>query len=175
VNDLTNYTFDDRQVRMILPHRAPMLMVDRVLACPAALDSLHTIRQISVGDAMLPRGPGDIAFFPPTLTVEALAQSCGLLMNLRWLLAQGVDVAAFAAGSDAALGAISIPHSVLAETRMRQIRLVQAGDSLHMNVRITLQRGSMLRFSAQASCAAGICTELDVLLAFPDYMLHAAS
>ena len=166
-----HYTFDDRQVRLVLPHRTPMLLVDWVPDCAPALDRLQAVKQVSVGDSMFSRGPDDRSFFPPTLVMEALAQSCGFLMNLRWLAAQGVDVAAFAGGDDRIVAATSIPHSVLAEVRAHQLRLAHAGDSLRMEARVRLQRGQMVRFSATAASATGTCTEVDMLLAFPEYTL----
>ncbi|WP_094781023.1 hypothetical protein [Paraburkholderia ribeironis] len=164
-----NYTFDERQVRLILPHRVPMLLVDRVSECSLSLDSMQAIKQITVGDSMMFRSRHGHDIFPPTLVIEALAQSCGLLMKLRWLRSQGVDVAAFAGGDDTVLEAVRIPYSVLAETRARQLRLVRPGNSLRLNIQLTLERGSMARFTASAMGETGLHTELDVLLAFPEY------
>lgn len=169
MKDAANYVFSHRQVRLILPHRPPMLLVDCVTKCAYSLDTLEASRLISAGDPMLVRGLARRPYFPPALIVEALAQCCGLLMNLRWLTEKGIDVAAFANGDEGEVSAIRIPHSVLAETRMRQFRMVQAGECLHMSARVTLQRGQMFRFAAAASCRAATCTELDVLLAFPEY------
>lgn len=123
---------------------------------------------------MLPQGLTDRAFFPPTLIIEALAQSCGFLMKLRWLASQGIDITAFADGDDSVVAATRIPYSVLAETRMRQLRSVHAEDSLRMNIRVTMQRHLTVRFAAEAFVAGNPCTELDVLLAFPEYTLLAA-
>ena len=78
------------------------------------------------------------------MIIEALAQTCGLLMNLRWLAARDFDVAAFAAAGGMGAQDLNIPHSVLAETRMSQKRLVRVGDRLALSARVRLQRGSQL-------------------------------
>jgi 3-hydroxymyristoyl/3-hydroxydecanoyl-(acyl carrier protein) dehydratase len=169
VNNRMSYTLDDRQVRLILPHRVPMLLVDRVSECAVSLDSMQAIKQITVGDSMMFRSRHGHDIFPPTLLVEALAQSCGLLMKLRWVEAQGVSVADFASGDDSVLNGIRIPYSVLAETRARQFRLACPGNTLRLNIHLKLERQSLARFSASASSEVGLHTELDVLLAFPEY------
>ena len=166
------FSLNDAQVRQILPHRPPMLLVDRVIECDPALQKLKALKQISAGDAMLPWPARGCSVFACTLIVEALAQTCGLLMNLRWLAAKGFDVAAFAAEGGSATREMHIPHSVLAETRMSHKRMAYVGDTLELAAQVQLQRGSTVAFGAEASNARGVVMQISVVLAYPQYTAH---
>jgi 3-hydroxymyristoyl/3-hydroxydecanoyl-(acyl carrier protein) dehydratase len=43
---ISGYSFDDRQIRMILPHRPPLLQVDRVERCAVELDDLVAVKLV---------------------------------------------------------------------------------------------------------------------------------
>lgn len=65
-----------QNVQELLPHRSPMLMVDRILSLEE--DRCTAIKCVSSGEpALQGHFPGD-PVFPGTLLLEALAQTCAL-------------------------------------------------------------------------------------------------
>lgn len=172
---MKNYCFNEDQVRLVLPHRQPMLLVDYVQNCTPKLTSLSAVKLLSASEPMLLINSDGNAYFPPTLMIEALAQSSGFLMNLRWLQDDGVDIAHFAAGGNDQVANRHIPHSVLAESRTHQCKLAQPGDCLRFDVSINLQRGQMIQFTSVAVNDHTDATfmELEVFLAFPEYTRKA--
>ena len=76
-----SYQFFDYQIGHISPHRHPMLMVDKVEACAADLSQVEALKLLSVSEPMLCFPADSRPYFSPTLLTEALAQTCGFLMN----------------------------------------------------------------------------------------------
>jgi 3-hydroxymyristoyl/3-hydroxydecanoyl-(acyl carrier protein) dehydratase len=165
----TNISFalEEWQIRLILPHRPPVLQLDRVERCVPALGLLEASKAVTGGDSMLARdGAG-----PPRLSaaalIEGLAQCSGLLLRLRWLEAAGVDLLAFAAGDSSQLDNREIPRSVLAESQVRFMAPAQPGRVLRLATRLVLSRGDMHRFNASAHGATEAVTA-QIMLGFPN-------
>ncbi|KAB7627926.1 3-hydroxyacyl-ACP dehydratase FabZ [Alkalilimnicola sp. S0819] len=96
-------TIDIHEIRRLLPHRYPMLLVDRVLECVPG-EYLVAVKNVTVNEphfnGHFPQRP----VMPGVLIIEALAQACGLFAfategaspegeNLFYLV--GVDKARF--------------------------------------------------------------------------------
>lgn len=71
-------TLDSRQVMLLLPHRHPFLLVDRVVALVRG-KYIHGIKNVAITEPFfqghLPTRP----VMPGVLIMEALAQACGIL------------------------------------------------------------------------------------------------
>ena len=121
-------------VRVLLPHRYPMLLVDRVVDQPAP-DRIVTVKAVSGSEPCysgLAEGLGSDAYaYPPALLMESWGQGAGVL----WMRQLG--------GRDGAL--------ILAEVRgVRFHRTVQPGDVLHQHVRIDHVTDGALFFSGES-------------------------
>ena len=66
-------------IRELLPHRYPMLLVDRILEITPR-ERCVGIKEVS-GNEWLVNGPGGSKIFPNTLVIEAMAQIGGLPMR----------------------------------------------------------------------------------------------
>lgn len=121
------------EIAALLPHRPPMLMVDRVLELDGA--GARAVKQISWSEPCFQgHFPGQ-PIFPGVLVIEALAQTCAI-----WLSRGGKDGLPIFAGIDKA--------------RFR--RRVQPGDSLKLAVRFLSEHKGFYTFQAEAS-VAGQC------------------
>lgn len=170
---MSGYSFDEHQVQMVLPHRRPMLMIDHVSRCLPPLDELTAIKVLASAEPMLQFQPGGRAYFSPAMVIEALAQSCGFLMNLRWLAANDVDIEKFSSGQNDQFTQAQIPHTVLAESKARHRLLARPGGLLRFESKIVLQRGNMIQYEAVArhDDSDEVLTELTVLLAVMEHSL----
>lgn len=115
-------------ITALLPHRPPMLMVDRVLELDGA--GARAVKQISWSEPCFQgHFPGQ-PIFPGVLVIEALAQTCAI-----WLNRGGNEGLPIFAGIDKA--------------RFR--RRVQPGESLELAVRFLSERKGFYTFQAEAS------------------------
>ena len=69
---------DIRRVMAALPHRYPMLLVDRVLSIMPS-ESIHAIKAVSINEPFFQGHFPGRPIMPGVLIVEALAQSAGIL------------------------------------------------------------------------------------------------
>jgi len=163
-------SLEEWQIRLILPHRPPVLQLDRVDRCAPDLSAVEATKAVGGSDPMLRRGPAGASLAPGAL-IEALAQCCGLLVRLRWLRETGVDVAAFADGDTDRVRSGAIPRSVLAESHARFVGEAQPGQVLSLTARLVLARNGMYRFNAAVRDAAVRGTadimSADIMLKFP--------
>ena len=67
------------EIREILPHRYPFLLVDRVIAVDLQNNTIDCIKNVSVNEAFFNGHFPGHAIMPGVLLVEALAQAAGIL------------------------------------------------------------------------------------------------
>ena len=71
-------TLDSRQVMLLLPHRHPFLLVDRVVALVRGR-YIHGIKNIAITEPFFQGHLPNRPVMPGVLLMEALAQACGIL------------------------------------------------------------------------------------------------
>lgn len=76
-------TLSHQQVRAILPHRYPILMVDQVLAYEDN-HSIHAIKNVSRNEPCFQGLTGEALYYPCTLTLESFLQTGGILCYNAW-------------------------------------------------------------------------------------------
>ncbi len=115
------------EVTAILPHRQPMLMVDRVLELRE--DGCAAMKNISYSEpCFIGHFPGQ-PVFPGVLIIEALAQTCAIWLKQK---AEGTPV--------------------FAEIReARFLRMVRPGDQLRLEIRMIERERSRYTFETAAS------------------------
>jgi 3-hydroxyacyl-[acyl-carrier-protein] dehydratase len=114
-------------IDQILPHRYPFLLVDRIVAMEPGT-RIVGIKQVAHGEPYLASGHPPI--MPPTMIVEAVAQVGALLV-------------------------LSMPEHqhklavVLGIDRVRSRKVVQAGDTMEIEVFVLKLKGSMGRMAGR--------------------------
>jgi len=79
-------SFGAEIVQMLLPHRRPFLMVDRILDFKSGKKpSLRAQRHLSINEPVFAGHFPGLALYPGAMTLEGLAQSAHLLMTLHHL------------------------------------------------------------------------------------------
>jgi 3-hydroxymyristoyl/3-hydroxydecanoyl-(acyl carrier protein) dehydratase len=106
---------------------------------------------------------------PQPVVVEALAQTCGLLMNVQYMidhhgmtLDELRDPVKFAAAGPP-------PLSVLAESRVTHHGLARPGDKVSLDCGFTLKRRDLASFRVEARIKGSLLAVGTMILAYPTY------
>lgn len=128
---MTAPVLDARGIRELLPHRYPILLVDRVLELEPG-ESIVATKAVSMNEPWYARlgpapAPADLAY-PSMLLIESWAQAAGILANtLRRQDAEQSredDVMLFGSASGVTFGAPVMPGDVL----RHRVRLARVMD-----------------------------------------------
>jgi 3-hydroxyacyl-[acyl-carrier-protein] dehydratase len=140
---------DANQIRALLPHREPMLLVDRVLEIGD--HSVVAEKLVSANEPYFRGHFPDQAIMPGVLIVEALAQASGV--GIRWSLPELRSRGVALVGIDKA--------------RFR--RPVVPGDVLRLTSSYSRVRGDLWRCSGSATVQGERAAEAEILAAFVDW------
>jgi len=135
-------TLDIEQIKKLLPHRAPMLFVER-LADIVPRESATGYKAVSLNEPFFMGHFPDRAVMPGVLIVEAMAQTAGALV---------VHSLNRSAGS-------AVYFMSIEKARFR--KPVVPGDLLRMPVKRIAQRGPVWKFEGQAFVGDNLCAEAE--------------
>ena len=139
---------ESSQIFDLLPHRYPILLVDRVLDYEAE-KYLTAIKNITVNEPFFNgHFPGN-PIMPGVLMLEALAQASAILYNLSRQPKPGHKVLHYFAGIDKA--------------KFKQI--VIPGDQLRLEVKVLGQRRDFWRLQAEAYVGEKLACSAELLSA----------
>jgi len=133
---------DVEQIKKLLPHRAPMLFVEK-LADIVPGESATGYKAVSVNEPFFLGHFPERAVMPGVLIVEAMAQTAGALV-----------VYSLKERASSAVYFLSIEQA-----RFR--RPVVPGELLRMPVKKLRQRGPVWKFSGQAFVGEDLCAEAE--------------
>jgi 3-hydroxyacyl-[acyl-carrier-protein] dehydratase len=141
----TKPILDVEGIQKLLPHRAPFLLVDRVVAFEP-YKKLVGWKGVTMNEPFFPGHFPGKPVMPGVLILEALAQSCALLA----IMSLGPDSAGkltFLMGIDGA--------------RFR--RPVVPGDRLELHVEVTKQKGPVWKEQGTAIVDGQVCAEAEFM------------
>lgn len=139
---------DINAIMMTLPHRYPMLLVDRVLSCVPG-KNLRAIKNVTVNEPFFPGHFPGFPVMPGVMVIEALAQAAAILAyRTAGTRAQG-DSLFFFAGIDKA--------------RFR--RQVVPGDQLILEVEVLRIVRGVGKFATRAKVGDEIAAEAELMAA----------
>jgi 3-hydroxyacyl-[acyl-carrier-protein] dehydratase len=145
--DSTKNTLDIAEIKVLLPHRYPMLLVDRVLDYQP-MKTLHAIKNVSINEPVFNGHFPDLPIFPGVMILEALAQATGLLgfkstdgraENEMYLFAS-IDKAKFK-------------------------KPVVPGDTMHLHVEFLKERRGMWKFYGEARVEGKVVCSAELMCA----------
>jgi 3-hydroxyacyl-[acyl-carrier-protein] dehydratase len=136
-------TLDVEQIKKLLPHRAPMLLVER-LSDIVPLQSAVGWKAVSIGEPHFQGHFPDYAVMPGVLIVEAMAQAAGALVVHSLGFAREKRIVYF---------------MTIEKARFR--KPVHPGELLRMPVRALRRRGPVWRFEGQAFVEGTLCAEAE--------------
>lgn len=133
---------DVEQIKKLLPHRAPMLLVEK-LADIVPAESATGYKAVSINEPFFMGHFPDRALMPGVLIVEAMAQTAGALV-----------VHSLSGKASASVYFLTIDNA-----RFR--KPVVPGDLLRMPVKKMRQRGPVWKFEGQAFVGDDLCAEAE--------------
>jgi 3-hydroxyacyl-[acyl-carrier-protein] dehydratase len=149
---------DINAVMAVLPHRPPMLMIDRVLVCEPG-KQLRAIKNVTMNEPWLSGHFPGFPLFPGVMVIEALAQAAAILAhNTAGTRAVGNSLLFFA----------GIDHA-----RFR--RQVVPGDQLILEVEVLRIVRGVGKFATRARVGDEIVAEAELLAALRAANMGAAN
>jgi 3-hydroxyacyl-[acyl-carrier-protein] dehydratase len=139
---------DINEIREILPHRYPFLLVDRIIEMDA--DRIVGIKQITANEPQFTGHFPDFPVMPGVLIVEAMAQCAGVLV-----LKQMPDRA------NKLVLLVAIENA-----RFR--RPVVPGDTLRMEMKILKKKASVAKMAGIATVDGVVVAEAEVMCKLAD-------
>ncbi len=133
---------DIRAVMACIPHRYPMLLVDRVESL-VLHTSISAIKAVSINEGFFAGHFPDRPIMPGVLIVEALAQAAGIL-GIKSFGLEGTGKLVYFMAIEAA--------------KFRAP--VEPGCLLQLDVDMTYARGRVCKFTGRASVAGKLCCEV---------------
>jgi 3-hydroxyacyl-[acyl-carrier-protein] dehydratase len=141
-------TMDIHEILKKLPHRYPILLVDRVLE----LDSgkrIRALKNVSINEPYFEGHFPQRPVMPGVLMLEALAQAAALLTFEALGLKPDEKTVYYFAGIDGA----------------RFKRPVEPGDQLILDVEVARMKASIWKFNAKALVGEELAVEAELMLA----------
>jgi 3-hydroxyacyl-[acyl-carrier-protein] dehydratase len=146
-NQLTHMaTLDINQIKEYLPHRYPLLLVDRVLKWEAN-KSITAIKNVTINEEFFNGHFPHKPVMPGVMMIEALAQTAALLSFLSLGQKPDENAVVYFVGIDGA----------------RFKRPVEPGDQLKMEVEITRVARGIWKYKAKASVDGQTAVEADLM------------
>jgi 3-hydroxyacyl-[acyl-carrier-protein] dehydratase len=143
MSDSAKLTLDVETIKILLPHRAPMLMVEKLTDIVPG-ESATGYKAVSINEPYFMGHFPDFAVMPGVLIVEALAQTAGALVVHSLGLTRGSKLVYF---------------MTIEKARFR--RPVRPGEMLRMPVKALRRRGPVWRFEGHAFVDDAICAEAE--------------
>ncbi len=146
---------DTDQIRAILPHRYPMLLVDRILEISST--RIVGIKNVTANEPFFQGHFPDYPIMPGVLIVEAMAQ-CGGVLALREFDDRNDKVVLFAS---------------IDECRFRAP--VTPGDQLRMELDILRRRAGVMKMRGQAFVERQLVAQAVLMCSIADKPARAAA
>ncbi len=139
---------DIHKILRQLPHRYPMLLVDRVIEIDKG-KSITAIKNVSINEPFFNGHFPHRPVMPGVLMLEALAQAAALLSFDAMDMTPDENMIYYFAGLD----------------NVRFKRPVEPGDQLVLKVQLERKKGHIFKFKAQALVDGALAVEADLTCA----------
>ncbi|MBN9545815.1 MAG: 3-hydroxyacyl-ACP dehydratase FabZ [Alphaproteobacteria bacterium] len=140
---MTESTLDVAQIKKLLPHRPPMLLVER-LTDIVKMQSATGWKAIGINEPYFLGHFPDYAVMPGVLIVEAMAQTAGAVVVHSLGFEREKRIVYF-----------------MAIDKARFRKPVHPGDMMRMPVKALRRRGPVWRFEGQAYVGETLCAEAE--------------
>jgi 3-hydroxyacyl-[acyl-carrier-protein] dehydratase len=141
-----NKTLDIHQIKQYLPHRYPMLLVDRVLTWESG-KTITAIKNVTVNEEFFNGHFPHKPVMPGVLMIEALAQTAAILSFLTMNVKPDENSVVYFVGIDNA----------------RFKRPVEPGDQLKMDIEIVRVSRGIWKYKAVGSVDGKVALEGDLM------------
>ncbi len=145
--DTTKNVIEVQDIQKIIPHRYPMLLVDRVLDYQPG-KYLHAIKNVSINEAVFNGHFPELSIFPGVLILEALAQATGILGFKSAGKREENELYLFASIDNARFKNPVVP-----------------GDTLHLHVEFIKERRGMWKFYGEGKVDGKVVCSAELMCA----------
>jgi len=135
------------EIQTLIPHRYPMLMVDRVLDYEAG-KWLHAIKNVTFNEPVFTGHFPEVAIFPGVLILESLAQATGILGFKTTEGREDKEMYLFASIDNARFKKPVVP-----------------GDTMHLYVEFLKERSGMWKFYGEAKVEGKVVCSANLMCA----------
>ena len=140
-------TFETRDILKLVPHRWPMVLVDRVTRYEDDGDTLTALKNVTYNEGFFPGHFPAAPTMPGVLILEAMAQACGILAVLKSGITSASGHILYFAGIDNA----------------RFKRPVIPGDQLVFSVQFLKHKRDLWKFSCRANVGDELACEAEMM------------
>ncbi|MDA0989977.1 MAG: 3-hydroxyacyl-ACP dehydratase FabZ [Verrucomicrobia bacterium] len=135
-------SMDIDEIKRILPHRYPMLLVDRVLECD---DDLHIvgIKNVTANEPFFQGHFPESPVMPGVLQLEAMAQTGGILLLRK-------------------IGGRGTPYFMSID-KVKFRKVVKPGDQMRIEVEITKMRATSGKFAARILVDGAVVSQAELM------------
>ena len=140
-------SLDIQEILNLLPHRYPMLLIDRVIDFTPG-KSLHAIKNVSFNEPIFTGHFPNQPIFPGVLILEAMAQATGLLGFKTVENSSEKELYLFAAIDNARFKQPVIP-----------------GDTIHLHVEFLKERRNIWKFAVEAQVDGKVVCSAEIMCA----------
>lgn len=139
---------DIQEIMKVLPHRYPILLVDRILECD---DEKHIvgIKNVSANEPFFQGHFPGMPIMPGVLQLEAMAQTAGVLLTRI--------------SSDTG----GIPF-FMSMDKVKFRKVVRPGDQLRIEIELTKVRAKTARFNAKALVDGAVVSQAEMMCMLAD-------
>jgi 3-hydroxyacyl-[acyl-carrier-protein] dehydratase len=138
---------DVHEIQKLIPHRYPMLLVDRVLDYEAG-KWLHAIKNVTFNEPVFMGHFPELAIFPGVMILEALAQATGILGFKTTEGREKDELYLFASIDKAKFKKPVVP-----------------GDTMHLHVEFLKERRGMWKFHGEAKVDGKVVCSAELMCA----------
>lgn len=142
-------SLDIHQILEHLPHRYPMLLVDRVLECEAG-KTIKALKNVTINEPFFPGHYPHSPVMPGVLVIEAMAQAAAILSFVTMSTKPNADSMYYFVGIDNA----------------RFKKPVMPGDQMILDVSLTRSMRGMWKYAAKARVDGALCAEADLMCSY---------
>ncbi|MCF6440437.1 3-hydroxyacyl-ACP dehydratase FabZ [Pseudoalteromonas luteoviolacea] len=140
-------SFDIQEILKLLPHRYPMLLVDKVVDHKPG-EYLHAVKNVTANEPIFTGHFPDQPIFPGVMILEAMAQATGLLGFKTVENRSDNELYLFAAIDNARFKQPVVP-----------------GDTMHLHVQFVKERRNIWKFSAEAKVDGNVVCSAEIMCA----------
>ena len=142
-------SLDIHQILEHLPHRYPMLLIDRVLECEAG-KTIRALKNVSINEPYFPGHYPHSPVMPGVLVIEAMAQAAAILSFITMNAKPNAESLYYFVGIDNA----------------RFKKPVMPGDQMILEVELKRSLRGMWKYSGKAKVDGVLCAEADLMCAY---------
>ena len=135
------------EIMSILPHRYPMLLVDRVLECDVEKQTIVGVKNVTVNEPFFQGHFPGMPVMPGVLQLEAMAQTGGVLIG-RVTREEGVT-----------------PYFMTID-KVKFRRVVKPGDQMRIEAQITHLRAKVAKIKARVLVDGVVASQAELGCAF---------